>query len=322
MSRCTRRGGFTLVEMAVVLVLIGIVMNLGLKMVTATLENAAYSETKAKMERIKLAFVAYLRTNGSLPCPDNSDNTVVATGTAAASCNANAPEGFGIVPFQTLGLPRESALDGWGNYFTYRVANGVASKNWTAKASPATDLTIKEIKTQTPALTVQELDAAGTALMTTTDKAVVVILSHGVNGFGAKTTKVAARIPTADAGAGELVNATSGSSTFVLRPVNAAAGAFNGSYDDLMTYMLPQDLLQPLLSEGSVKVCAAYCVSGSASVCMGPGVCTCTGAGLPGVPDATNPCSGPCGTCVTQQISSTCSPTGPIPIGATPPDCT
>ena len=40
--------GFSLVELAVVLVLIGIVMTMGLKMVTTTLENAFYSETKAK----------------------------------------------------------------------------------------------------------------------------------------------------------------------------------------------------------------------------------------------------------------------------------
>ncbi|PKO86088.1 MAG: hypothetical protein CVU18_16755 [Betaproteobacteria bacterium HGW-Betaproteobacteria-12] len=51
--------GFTLVELAVVLVLIGIVTTMGLKMVTATLGNAAYSETKSKQELIKTALIGY-----------------------------------------------------------------------------------------------------------------------------------------------------------------------------------------------------------------------------------------------------------------------
>lgn len=310
--------------MTVVMVLIGILMNLGLKMVTGTLENAAYSETRAKQERIKVAFLAYLRTNGKLPCPDNSGNAVVATGVAAATCNANPSEGFGIVPWQSLGLPRESVLDGWGDYFTYRVANGVASKNWTAKIAPATDVTINELKTPSNAITIQELDAAGTALTTTTNKAVLVIVSHGKNGFGAKTTKVAARIPTAEAGAGEVTNATSGSTTFVVRPVNDTAGAFNGSYDDLVTYMQPHDLLQPLLSEGTLRGCVAYCTSGFTSVCeIAAKTCECSGAGLPGVPGGANPCPLPekCGTCTTQPIAANCAPVGPIPIGATPTNC-
>lgn len=118
--------GFTLVELAIVVILIGIVMTMGLKTLTATLDNATFSETKAKQERIKSALVSHLRTNGVLPCPDNS--AAVATGIGpqppATTCSANAPEGYGVIPWQTLGISRETVIDGWGNYFTYRVANG------------------------------------------------------------------------------------------------------------------------------------------------------------------------------------------------------
>lgn len=67
-----RHQGFTLAEMAIVVLLISIAMTMGLKTVTANLDNAAYSETKSKQERIKIALIGYLRTNGRLPCPDNS----------------------------------------------------------------------------------------------------------------------------------------------------------------------------------------------------------------------------------------------------------
>ena len=310
--------GFTLVELAIVVVLIGIAMTLGLKTITATLDNATFSETKAKQERIKMALVSYLRTHGVLPCPDNSGDAVVATGIAPIpptnKCSANAPEGYGVVPWQTLGISRETVIDGWGNYFTYRVANGTGgSKNWTEKASSTNDFTIDELKTQTNALTVQELNADGSALDDVTKKAVVVLVSHGKNGFGAKTTKVGARMPTDDAGDDEKTNATDGTATFVRRPLADAA-----PYDDFVAYMLPQDLLQPLVSEGTVKACAAYCVT---SVCSVPGeTCQCAAVGLSGTSGGVNPCTGTCTTCFTTTVSG-CTPLPPIPVGAAPATC-
>ncbi len=269
--------GFSLVELAVVLVLIGIVMTMGLKMVTATLENASYSETKSKQELIKVALIGFLRTNGRLPCPDNSGSAVVASGVEVSPCHGTAADGYGVVPWITLGIPRDSVVDGWGNYFSYRVANGTGgSKNWASRTA-GIPFDINELRTPTAALTIQELDAAGTALVTTNAGAVVVLLSHGKNGFGAKTTKVGARLPLADAGAGEATNGTDTTTTFTLRPVNESAGAFNGPYDDLLTYLTPQDLMQTLLNEGSLKSCYAYCPS--APTCTAGGTFSCTTGG-------------------------------------------
>ena len=314
--------GFTLVELAVVMVLIGIVMTMGLKMVVATLDNAAHSETKSKQERIKIALISYLRTNGKLPCPDNTAG--IATGAAAVICATNIADGYGVVPWQTLGIPREAAIDGWGNYFTYVVANGVNPivKNWTSKTNSG-DFSINELKAPSVAFGIQELDATGAAFAPlTTSNAVVVIISHGANGYGAKTTQVAARMPQPDPAAlGEIANGSSATTTFVLRPVSVVPAAFNGAYDDLLTYMLPQDLLQPLVSEGTLKSCAGYCSASASSVCSGTGTCLCTGPGLPGTPDAATPCSGACSTCTTSLLTANCKPTGPIPVGSTPANC-
>ena len=52
MKQTVKQSGFTLAEIAVVLAVIGIAMTMGLKMLTATLENGAISETQAKQERI------------------------------------------------------------------------------------------------------------------------------------------------------------------------------------------------------------------------------------------------------------------------------
>lgn len=59
--------------------------------------------------------ISFLRTNGLLPCPDNRGNAVVATGEAVSPCNLTAADGYGIVPWRTLGISRETVVDGWGS---------------------------------------------------------------------------------------------------------------------------------------------------------------------------------------------------------------
>jgi prepilin-type N-terminal cleavage/methylation domain-containing protein len=328
-NRLVTPRGFSLVELAVVLVLVGIVMTMGLKAVTATLENAAYAETRAKLERLKTALIVFLRTNGRLPCPDNSGG--LASGIEASTCIANAGEGYGIVPWVTLGIERDAALDGWGNFITYRVANGhPAGKNWTSKTT-GTPFDINELKTPTNALTIQEVNSAGSALQSVSTKAVAVFLSHGANGYGAKTTKVGARMPYGDAGAGEQTNA-SNLTFFIKRPVSDAAGAFNGPYDDLVVFLTPDMLLQPLVDDGTIKSCTAYCpLTVSCSITGSP---TCNLFGVPApTPPACNggsvycpaPLNPACasGSPVCLPPSTGCVPatTANIPIGKSPVSC-
>ena len=311
-----KSAGFTLVELSIVMVLIGIVMTMGMKMFNATLDNAAFSETKIKQERIKTALISYLRTNGTLPCPDNAAG--VATGQESTPCATHQSDSFGVVPWQTLGIPREAALDGWGNFFTYKVVNGTgAAKNWTSK-TVANSFSITELRNPTAGLTLQELDAAGTALVNITTTGVVALVSHGKNGFGAKTSKTATRIPTDDAGDGEKSNANNAGSTFVMRAPTENADAFNGAYDDLVAFMSAQDLLQPLLNEGTLKACPAYCASVASSACsVALETCTCpNGVGVVGTAGT---CSGTCGVCTLP--TPPCLTVVPIPIGASPVTC-
>ena len=311
--------GFTLVELSVVMILIGIVMTMGMKMLNATLDNAAFSETKIKQERIKTALISYLRTNGKLPCPDNTAG--VATGQESTPCATNQSDSFGVVPWQTLGIPRDAALDGWGNFFTYKVVNGIgATRNWTSK-TVANSFSITELRNPTVGLTIQELNAASTALVDVTPTGAVVIVSHGANGFGAKTSKAATRIPTDDAGDGEKTNAEATGTTFVVRAVTADPAAFNGAYDDLVAFMSPQDLLQPLLNEGTLKACPAYCASVVSSTCVGgSGTCSCpSGVGVVGTSGTCNAGGGTCGVCTLP--TPPCLTAIPIPIGLSPVTC-
>ena len=138
--------GFTLIEIAVVLVIFGIIATAGLRIATAALTTAGYRDTRQKLVVIKEALVAYLRANNRLPCPDTKngfyntpsptnvlftlsappdgiENRNQTSGTVpdtTAACDST----FGLLPYATLGLSAETATDGFGNFFSYYLANG------------------------------------------------------------------------------------------------------------------------------------------------------------------------------------------------------
>lgn len=240
--------GFTLVEMAVTVTLMAIALTMGLRMLRVTQENAAWSDTRAKQERIKVALVSFLRTNGRLPCPDSA---LPPTGAEPASCLLNA--GRGVLPWRTLGLSVADVQDGWANFFTYRVANRtpITSTNWTV-ATGATAFTLGELSAPLAALTLQERDAAGVLGAAITPSPVVMLVSHGKNGAGARTLRGTAPIPL-PTGADELVNATTASTSFVMRPPSDVTAATGGAFDDVVAYMSPRDLLQPLVDDKTLK---------------------------------------------------------------------
>lgn len=259
------RAGFTLVEMAVVIVIMAILMTAGLRMLQATQDNAAWRETRLKQDRIKVALLGFLRTNGRLPCPDS---TMPPTGASPVACLVNA--GRGVVPWQVLGLSVGDVQDGWANFFTYRVANRTpaSSSNWTIKAG----FTINELTAPLVSLTLKERSDTGVLGAAITPNPVVMILSHGKNGAGARTLRGTAVIPL-PVGADELANAGAASTSFVMRSPTDVAGATGGIFDDALAYMTPNDLLQPLLDDKTLKgVCVAYCAV------PGPG---CAASGVP-----------------------------------------
>ena len=288
MKQKVNQSGFTLAEIAIVLAIIGIAMTMGLKMLTATLENGAISDTQAKQERIRLALVSFMRTNGRLPCPDNVDLPAAPTGVEAVACTTaalatNPAAGSGRLPWVTLGLTRDAALDGWGNYFTYRVANFVvgvdpvlavpagpgqrhlfANHNWTINAATPSTFDIRSLTPANAAVAGSQTFLINTrltpvaALTPVVQNAVAVILSHGRNGLGARTTRLVPPAPLLPAALAldEFTNGTVGTRIFVRRaPSDVALGPANpgGPIDDIVAFLTPQDLLQPLVDDRTLE---------------------------------------------------------------------
>jgi hypothetical protein len=211
-------------------------------------------------------------------------------------------------------LSRDIALDGFGNFINYRVSNtdgstippghtGIpsaynAQQNWTDRTQ-ANSFTILNVQNKTSpdgnkTIEIQQRDEATGAVSPITYNAIVVLFSHGKNGYGAKTVK-GTTIDSSHTGADEIVNNTNGSTTFITRKAVDSSSAPGGEFDDVITYMTPNDLLQPLLSDLTlVGTCRAYCPT-PACAQTSPPTCSPT------------PQSG-------------CTPSN-IPVGATPATC-
>jgi prepilin-type N-terminal cleavage/methylation domain-containing protein len=242
-----RLKGFTLVELAIAIVIISTILTLGIAAAITRMESNAISNTKKRQEIIRDALIAFLGKNKRLPCPDNNPfNPLLPNnpptppdGVEKPTLNGGVPDptlgcqsSFGVVPYQTLGLAREIALDGYDNYFSYQVST--IPYNWTLSANfnagMSGGLTIK------PSTTLPALPTPAAA----------VLVSHGKNGNGAFNTKgYQNQAPPPDS-PDEIENVNR-DTTYVSKDV------LNDSFDDMLLVLYPQDLVGPAVSQKSIK---------------------------------------------------------------------
>lgn len=119
--------GFSLVELAVVLLVVGFVLGGATSMIVPYIESSRYETTQKKLEKIADALAVYAQEYYSLPCPalpnPSTEDFGTPPGTAVRqSCNVLPARVRGIVPFRVLGLSEDDVKDAYGNYITYAVS--------------------------------------------------------------------------------------------------------------------------------------------------------------------------------------------------------
>lgn len=239
-----RHRGFTLVELAIVLVIVAFLTGGLLMGITAQRASAENSDAQRQLDNIRDALLGFAMVNGCLPCPadpalTSADVTTVGREDRAWPASPP-PEGIpyckhnyscnrtlGVVPWATLGLPE---TDPWGRRFTY-----FASSSFTAPVTTA------------GALASFTLDTAGNANIKDTavssnniaSNVPAVVVSHGNNGAGAWQPN-GAQIAVSSADEVENANSTV---TFVSRtPGN--------NFDDLVTWIAPATLMAKMVAAG------------------------------------------------------------------------
>lgn len=267
--------GFTLVELTVVVALIAIATTLGIRILSAQLEASAVASTRAKQQAIRDAVMNYFAKNQRLPCPDTEPGAG-ATGGWGGFTAASPPDGVenreaglpeacpayangppsvapdtlassGVVPFATLGLPRDVALDAWGNYFNYVVANGPAGSRW-QQSNTVTDRSIGSIR-------IADRDAGGN-LIVLSDQAVVAIISRGPNALGAVTASGSIQnLPAAgtDEFTNHLPSGVPAPPPLVWARRSTDVAGAGGTFDDIVTYISANELTEPLVRIGAMQ---------------------------------------------------------------------
>lgn len=114
--------GFSLIEMAIVLVIIGLLAGGILIPISEQLQNTRLIDNRNQMETIKEALIGFAAANGRLPCPA----TTGTKGMESPQGGGNCTTAHGFIPFESLGLGgqfNEDYLlsDPWNSPYGYSV---------------------------------------------------------------------------------------------------------------------------------------------------------------------------------------------------------
>lgn len=214
--------GFTLTELAVVLVIVALLIGGMLMPITAQIEARDNGDTQKALSELREALIGFAASHSAtdtrpyLPCPDTDDDGVEnRTGTICTNQE-------GRIPWVTLGLGR---TDAWNNRYRYRVT---ASFSNSAGGF---------VLTTNGTLQVCEDSTCATSIATVVP---AVIMSHGKNGSGA--FNIMGGTNTAPTGANELEN-TDSDNSFVSRIPDP-------NYDDLVIWLSPNILYNRMIAAG------------------------------------------------------------------------
>lgn len=248
--------GFTLIELALVLVIVAIFLGGMLMTMGAQDENRRYNDTRATMATAQEALLGFAAAHGRLPCPASAASNGLEDPVGGGVCTASANKvAVGFVPAATLGLaPIDSTgrlLDGWGIPLHYAVtaedssavttADGIKSKGMTNMSNELLIICNSGVGMLNEGLGNTDCPAVNETL---TKTAVAVIYSRGKNAA------------SGGGGADERHNPNPNSvladdRAFVSHEP-APADAPGGQFDDIMVWLSPNILYNRMISAGKL----------------------------------------------------------------------
>lgn len=235
--------GFTLAELAVVLVIVAFLIG-GLAIpLSGQLELRSRQETRATLDTAREALLGFAAVHGRLPCPASAASNGVESPDGGGACT-NPYDGF--LPAATLGVgPVDGAgfaLDGWGNRLRYAVAtaqsgafttSGGIQANWPDVFAQSGKLRLCSTGPASGSGAAANCSADSTALAR---DAVAVVLSLG-------------RDATAN-GTDQAENQDSPGNPVFVSHDPAPVGSSGGEFDDLVLWISPGVLSSRLLAAG------------------------------------------------------------------------
>ncbi|MCR4303058.1 MAG: type II secretion system GspH family protein [Gallionella sp.] len=225
-----RQTGFTLVEMAIVLMIVGLLLGGLLVPLSAQMEQRNITETRKSLDEIQQALIGFAIINGRLPCP--ADGTIptipgVSNGVGVENPSCLVNNNGGVLPWVTLGV---SETDAWGRRFTYRVTPVFATAGTPFQLSSSPNLDVG-------------LTTSSTDTSVATDVPAVVV-SHGLNGLGAYTPAGSITAATGDELDNVAVAPSDNNNHFVSHDF------VQNGFDDIVIWISPNVLINRMVAAG------------------------------------------------------------------------
>lgn len=233
-----KHAGFSLVEMAIVLVILGFVLGALLLPLQAQRQSAAQGQTENTLANAKQALLGFAQSQGRLPCPA----TLASNGAELPLGGGVCTQQVGFLPAATLGVqPTDAqgfALDAWNNRIRYAVTSANANAHSFTTTNAMNTLGISAL---TPDIRVCGTSVATSCTPTINliNNAVVVIYSTGATGSQS----------AGSADETENLNAVANIDTvFVSHDITAAPNEF----DHLVTWISPYVLYNAMIQAGQL----------------------------------------------------------------------
>lgn len=253
--------GFSLIEMAFVLVIITLLLG-GLLVPFATqVEQRRIAETQKTMEEIKEALIGYALSHSStappiqqpyLPCPDAtagavSSGNILNDGQEDRNPVGSCDQTEGNLPWATLGVGNQ---DAWGNRFHYSVATAFSGSSLGFGLGTSANIDVCSVAPPPGA------SACNPTSATIANNVPAVVVSFGKNGYGALSVNSTGgrNIPPAAASLDELANQPGPGPThpiFVSRTLTLP-GAGRTEFDDLVVWISPNVLFNRMVAAGKL----------------------------------------------------------------------
>jgi prepilin-type N-terminal cleavage/methylation domain-containing protein len=186
--------GFTLIEVAMVMVIIGLILATSIAPLNKQIERSRIQETTKLLDEIEQAVYGFAIANRRLPCPADADSQGRESHPGNGRCNVGGGNDTisGFVPGQTLGLSGKYnedvlLLDAWNNPIRYAVTqsntNGANIPDFTSTTVPFDNVATATLD---PNLVICDRNSANVATCAPNNmlanNAVVVIISLGADG--------------------------------------------------------------------------------------------------------------------------------------------
>ena len=231
------QAGFTLVEMAVVLLIATILMAGLVPTISSQIEQRQMNDTRKQLNDIQQALIGFAIINERLPCPasptsNGQEDPVIVTGTCTL------PNG-GFIPAATLGIgPVNSqglVVDAWNNPIRYAVTSSYANAFTTQSGmkniwSSAISLDLQVCNTSTA---ISQTSCAPNSTLSS-NGVPMVIFSTGKDGLGG------------------VVNPDEAANLHGLPFKTFVSHDFTPTYDDLVLWVSPNTLFNRMVAAGKL----------------------------------------------------------------------